>query len=75
MFDKYKKLKEYDEVKKQLETALTNSNILVNSLKHKIQDLEEEVKQKEELINRKDMQIETYVEENVHLRALVRFWS
>ncbi|MER2057188.1 MAG: hypothetical protein ABTA16_00110 [Niallia sp.] len=75
MFDKYKKLKEYEEVKKQLETALTNSNSLVNSLKHKIHDLEEEVKQKEELINRKDVQIETYVEENAHLRALVRFWS
>lgn len=74
MFDKYKKLKEYEQVKKQLETALTNSNSLVNSLKHKIHDLEE-VKQKEELINRKDMQIETYVEENAHLRALVRFWS
>lgn len=75
MFDKYKKLKEYEEVKKQLETALTNSNSLVNSLKNKIHDLEEEVKQKEELINRKDIQIETYVEENAHLRALVRFWS
>ncbi|UTI41095.1 hypothetical protein [Niallia sp. RD1] len=75
MFDKYKKIKEYDEVKKQLETALTNSNSLVNSLKNKIHDLEEEVKQKEELINRKDKQIETYVEENAHLRALVRFWS
>ncbi len=75
MGNKDKRLKEYEEAKKQLGIELTKSNSLVNSLKYKIYALEEEVKMKEKLIKHKDMQIENYVEENRNLRALVRFWA